>query len=91
MGHSAAEAAAFRAPDSHLLLDYHHAVVERIRHYVLHTLSEEDLERKVDSPTLRQTATVQRPLVGIISEGLQHVGQAAYGRGLLKGHGWLGR
>jgi DinB superfamily len=91
VGHSAAEATAFRAPDCRVLLDYHHAVVERIRHYVLRTLSEEELDREVDSPTLRQTATVQRRLVGIISEGLQHVGQAAYGRGLLQGHGWLGR
>jgi hypothetical protein len=91
VGHSAAEANAFRAPNSRLLLDYHQAVVERIRHYVLSALSEEELDREVDSPTLRQTATVQRRLVGIISEGLQHIGQAAYGRGLLTGHGWLGR
>ena len=33
-------------------------------------------------------ATVRRRLLGIISEGLQHVGQAAYVRGLLKGKGW---
>ena len=91
-GHSAADAAAFRAPDSRTLLAYHQAVVERIRHYILSTLSEEELDREVDSPTLRNTATVRRRLVGILSEGFQHVGQAAYGRGLLTGaHGWLGR
>ena len=91
VGHSAEEAAAFRAPDGRLLLEYHHAVVERIRQYIMNTLSEGELDREVYSPTLRNTATVQRRLVGILSEGLEHVGQAAYARGLLKGHGWLGR
>ena len=90
-GHSAEEAAAFWAPDSHLLLAYHRAVLERIRQYVLSMLSEEDLDREVYSPTLQNTATVRRRLVGIISEGFQHVGQAAYRRGLLTGHGWLER
>jgi hypothetical protein len=90
-GHRAADAAAFRAPDSRTLLAYHHAVVERIRQYILHTLSEGELDREIYSPTLRNTATVRRRLVGIISEGLQHAGQAAYVRGLLAGHGWLGR
>jgi len=90
-GHSAAEAAAFRAPDSHLLLDYHRAVVERIRQYILEGLSEGDLDREVYSPTLQNRATVRRRLAGIISEGFQHVGQAAYGRGLLAGQRGLGR
>jgi hypothetical protein len=89
--HSAADAAAFRVPDSRVLLAYQHAVVERIRQYILRMLSEGELEREVYSPTLRNTVTVRRRLVGIINEGLQHAGQAAYVRGLLKGHGWLGR
>lgn len=90
-GHSAEEAAAFRAPGGRALVDYHRAVLERIQHYVLRTMMEDDLDRDACSPTFRDTTTVRRRLVGIISEGLQHVGQAAYGRGALKGHGWLGR
>ena len=90
-GHSAEEAAAFRAPGGRAVVDYHRAVVERIQHYILHTMTEDDLDRDAYSPTFGDTMTVRRRLVGIISEGLQHVGQAAYGRGALRGHGWLGR
>lgn len=90
-GHSVAEAAAFRVPDDRTLLAYHQAVVARIRQYILGILTEEELDREVYSPTLEHTATVRRRLVGILSEGLQHVGQAAYVRGLLTEHGWLGR
>ncbi|MHA2193405.1 MAG: mycothiol transferase [Candidatus Thorarchaeota archaeon] len=90
-GHNAEDATAFRAPDGRILLAYHQAVVERIRQYLLHTLSEGELARKTYSPTLRNTWTVRRRLVGILVEGLEHVGQAAYVRGLLKGHDWLGR
>ena len=74
-----------------MLLNYNQAVVERIREYMLHTLSEGELDREAFSPTFQNTWSVRRRLLGILSEGLQHVGQAAYVRGLLKGHGWLGR
>ncbi len=90
-GHSAEEAAAFRAPGGPALVDYHRAVMVRIQHYILHAMTEDYLDRDAYSPTFRDTTTVRRRLVGIISEGLQHVGQAAYGRGALRGHGWLGR
>ena len=90
-GHSAEDTAAFRALDGRALLDYHRAVVDRIRHYILHSMTEDDLDRDAYSPTFRDTSTVRRRLVGIVSEGFQHVGQAAYGRGVIDGHGWLGR
>lgn len=90
-GHSLEDATAFRAPDGRMLLAYNRAVVKRIRHYMTNTLSEEELDRETYSPTFRNTWTVRRRLLGILSEGFQHVGQAAYVRGLLKGHGWLGR
>jgi len=91
VGYSSKEAAAFKAPDGNTLLEYHHAVLERIKDYVSNTLSETELKRESESPTLGIIAPVRRRLVGVISEGLQHVGQAAYVRGLLKGKGWLGR
>ena len=89
--HSSEDATAFRSPDSKTILEYHHAVLGLAKQYVTNRLSETDLKRKVRSPTLKNVATVRGRLLGIISEGLQHVGQAAYVRGLLKGEGWLGR
>lgn len=88
VGHSSEDAAAFRSPDGKTILEYHHAVLERIKDYVSNTLSETELKRESKSPTLGTVSTVRRRLVGVISEGFQHVGQAAYVRGLLKGKGW---
>jgi len=90
-GHSSEEVAAFRSPDSKTLMGYHRAVVKQIERYMSNALSEEELERETYSPTLRIVATVRTRLVGVINDSLQHVGQAAYVRGLLKGKGWLGR
>ncbi len=90
-GHSPADMAAFRAPDSRTILEYHNAVLERIRDYIGSTLSETEFKRDAVSPTLGNVATVRARLVGVINDGLQHVGQAAYVRGLIKGQGWLGR
>ena len=91
VGHSSEDATAFRLPDSKTLLEYHRAVLELARRYISDTLSETELRRETESPTLGNIATVHRRLLGVISEGLQHVGQAAYVRGMLKGEGWLGR
>ena len=90
-GHSSEDIAAFRSCNSKTLLEYHLAVLELARDYISSTLSETDLRRETESPTLGNVATVRGRLVGIISDGLQHVGQAAYVRGLLKGKGWLGK
>ncbi len=89
--HTTEEATAFRAPDSKTILEYHQAVLERIQDYVNNTLSENELKRESKSPTLGKTITVRRRITGVICDALQHVGQAAYVRGLLKGKGWLNR
>ena len=89
--HSSEDATAFRSPDSGTLLAYHHAVLEQSKRYTKNKLTETDLKRKSKSPALTSVNTVCRRLVGFIDEGFQHVGQAAYVRGLLKGKGWLGR
>jgi hypothetical protein len=91
VGHSPEEVAAFRAPDSRTILDYHNAVLERIRNYIGSNLSETELDREVYSPTFRNTNAVHKRLLGVLNDGLQHLGQAAYVRGLIKGQGWLGR
>ncbi len=90
-GHSSEDVAAFRSPDSKTLLEYHRAVLELAKRYISGTLSETELKRESASPTFGNVATVRRRLVGVVNDGLQHAGQAAYVRGLLKGKGWLGR
>jgi hypothetical protein len=90
-GHSSEDAAAFRSPDGKTLLAYHRAVLERSKDYIDSKLSETELARESESPTLATVNSVRVRLVGVINESLQHVGQAAYLRGLLKGEGWIGR
>ncbi len=87
--HNSKDVAAFRCPDGRTILEYHHAVVELAKQYITNNLSETDLKRKVKSPTLKTVRTVRGRLLGVICEGLQHVGQAAYVRGLLKGKSLL--
>jgi hypothetical protein len=90
-GHNAQDAATFRSPDGRVILDYHRAVVARIKNYINSRLSEAELDRDTYSPTLNMTAPVSRRLLGVINDAYQHLGQAAYARGLIKGWGWLGR
>jgi hypothetical protein len=86
-GHSTEQVAAFHAPDSATLREYYRAVFKRTQNYITSRLSEEDLDRQVWSPTFKSTATVESRLIPIINN-FQHVGQAGYVRGLLKGKGW---
>ncbi len=88
-GHTSAQVAAFRAPDGQTLLDYHRAVCERTQGY-LRTLSLGDLDRELNEPWYQPLPTVGVRLISILADDLQHVGQIAYVRGLLKGKGWLG-
>jgi len=86
--HGPKDVAAFRSPDGKTLLEYHRAVLERSRRYLEKELAEADLEREVERPTLAMVLPVHVLIVGAINDGLQHVGQAAYVRGLIKGQGW---
>jgi len=83
--HTSEDVAAFRSPSVKTLLEYHHSVLERSKHYIS-KLTETDLDRELDHP---RYPTVGLRLVGIISDNLQHAGQVAYVRGILKGKGWL--
>ena len=90
-GHSFEEAGKFRVPDIRTMLDYHHAVMEHSVKY-LKELSEVELDRECPLSTHPGiTAPVHMRIIGNIDDCFQHVGQAAYVRGLLKGQGWLGR
>ena len=84
-GHKSEDVAKFKSPDAGTLLGYHRAVLERSKRY-LGSLSTTELGRKVDHPKF---PTVGAWLVATLSDSLQHVGQVAYLRGLLKGKGWM--
>ena len=73
--------------DAETLLAYHRAVSERSQRYLL-ALSDTDLSRELDEPQYQPLPTVGVRLVSILSDNLQHAGQAAYVRGLLQGRGW---
>jgi uncharacterized damage-inducible protein DinB len=79
-GQSSEEVAAFVAPAA-LLVEYAAAVRERTATY-LATLSADDLDRVVDT-RWDPPVTLGARLVSVVNDDTQHVGQAAYVRGLL--------
>ena len=78
-GQSAAEVARFRAT-AQLLAGYHDAVHGATAGY-LATVTEADLDRVVDE-NWDPPVTLAVRLVSVLSDDLQHAGQAAYVRGL---------
>jgi hypothetical protein len=80
-GHSAEQVAAVRIAEPELLVAYHDAVANRTVDYVS-GLTEADLDRVVDE-AWDPPVTLGVRLVSVLSDDLQHVGQAGYLRGLL--------
>jgi uncharacterized damage-inducible protein DinB len=83
-GHTPAQVAAFRSPGTDVLAGYHRAVFERTRDYI-GRLCEAELGKELDEPWYQPIPTVGVRLVSVLSDCLQHVGQIAYVRGLLRG------
>lgn len=81
-GHAPDKVAAIDPGDPRLLAEYHDAVAERTRRY-LEGLRAEDLDGVID-PSYDPPVTVGVRLVSVLSDALQHVGQAAYVRGLFE-------
>ena len=81
-GHSSEQVDAIRIEDPQLLVDYHHEVTLATARYLL-TVDEAELEREVDRNWDPPVTAGQR-LVSIQGDCLQHLGQAAYVRGLLE-------
>jgi len=81
-GHSSAQVAAVRIEDPTLLLTYHDAVHEATVRY-LDGLTADDLDRVVDE-RWDPPVTLGVRLVSVVSDDLQHAGQAAFLRGLLE-------
>jgi hypothetical protein len=86
-GHTLEQVTAFKSPDIRTLLDYQSAVLERSKKYFL-TLSQTDLDRKLDEPWFQPLPTVGVRLISILEDSMLHAGQAAYVRGLRQGKGW---
>ncbi|GAB2916955.1 DUF664 domain-containing protein [Rhodococcus aerolatus] len=81
-GHGDAEVATVRAPGE-LLAGYHAAVADRTAEY-LRGLTAADLDRVVDEHW-DPPVTLGVRLVSVVGDTTQHLGQAAYVRGLLLG------
>jgi Protein of unknown function (DUF664) len=78
-GHASRQVDMVRAPRE-LLLDYHDAVHRQTVEF-LDGLSDEDLDRVIDT-SWNPPVTLGVRLVSTLADCLQHVGQAAYVRGL---------
>ncbi|KOV64187.1 chorismate synthase [Streptomyces sp. MMG1121] len=81
-GHSAAKVAKVRVESAGLLTGYYDAVHEQTLG-ALRSLAAKDLERVVDE-RWDPPVTLGVRLVSVLSDDLQHVGQAAYLRGLVQ-------
>ena len=81
-GHTAAQVLAVRPESAAVLVDYYQAVHERTLAY-LGGLKAADLDRVVDEDW-DPPVTLGVRLVSVLNDDTQHVGQAAYVRGLLE-------
>jgi hypothetical protein len=68
-------------PDGGLLLSHHEAVADRTTEYV-RTVDDLELDRIIDR-SFNPPVTVGVRLVSVISDNLQHAGQARYLRGII--------
>lgn len=80
-GHSSAQVAAVDV-DGRLLVDYHDAVHDRVVAY-LRDLDDSELPRIVDR-RWDPPVTLAVRLVSVVNDATQHVGQAAFVRGVLQ-------
>jgi hypothetical protein len=81
-GHGTDEVAAVRVPAGELLVGYHDAVHQQTTWYV-ERLGDADLDRIVDRSWDPPVSLGVR-LVSVIADDLQHAGQAAFVRGILR-------
>lgn len=81
-GHSSADVDAVRVDSPDLLINYHEAVHAQTLRF-LEGLKEEELGRVVDE-RWDPAVTLGVRLVSVVSDDLQHVGQAAFLRGVLE-------
>ena len=81
-GHSSEDVAAVRDLTDELLTDYHDAVHDRTVEYIT-DVADNDLEQIIDD-SWTPPVTLGTRLISVIADDLQHAGQAAYLRGVLR-------
>lgn len=81
-GHTSEQVGSVRPDGPELLVGYHDAVLRRTREY-LATIDAPELDRIIDD-RWDPPVSVGVRLVSVIEDQLQHVGQAAYVRGLFE-------
>ena len=81
-GHSSADVAAVQVESGTLLTGYHDAVHDQTVAYV-RTITDDDLARIIDN-SWDPPVTLGVRLVSVVSDGLQHAGQAAFIRGMIE-------
>ena len=79
--------AKFKSPDAKTVLGYHKAVLERSQKY-FPTMKKAALDKVMEGLPFKPPPTVGAMLIIILSDSLQHAGQASYVRGMLQGMGW---
>ena len=89
-GHSGAQVDALKIPSAKTLLDYQHAVMGPLLRYI-EGLTEQELDRETPNSQRPGTTRPVHARLAAVLNNLQHVGQAGYVRGIIKGHGWYGR
>jgi uncharacterized damage-inducible protein DinB len=82
-GHTAQEVGAVQVGSAELLTYYHDAVVEQSLRFVA-AVTDADLDRVVDK-RWDPPVTLGVRLVSVVDDDAQHIGQAAYLRGLILG------
>ncbi|MEX2598456.1 MAG: DinB family protein [Dehalococcoidia bacterium] len=87
-GHTSEQVQGFRPPDAETLTAYYRAVRAETDKF-LDDLTEADLERPVPALQGDGTLPLHERLEMVLVDGVQHSGQIAYLRGLLKGKGWF--
>ncbi len=87
MGHKPEDLAKFKSPDAAMQLSYNRAVLAQTKDF-FRTLPQGDLDKVVEGAAFQPPPTVGMSLIGLLSDGLPHAGQAAYVRGLRQGMGW---
>ncbi|TPQ23607.1 mycothiol transferase [Streptomyces sporangiiformans] len=83
-GHTPQKVAKVRVDSGDLLVGYYDAVHEQTLSY-LQDLDDDELDRVVDK-SWSPPVTLGVRLISVLSDDLQHVGQAAFVRGILQSH-----
>jgi len=90
-GHSLFSVDNLFIPSAGTLVDYANAVKAPLLDYT-NKLTNQELNKEYPSSMAPDTMRPVYPrITGILAHNLQHIGEANYARGILKGHGWYGR